>query len=191
MTFTYDWFETTGRANFEIHLNKFKGQPNLKFLEIGCFEGQATCWLLENILTAPSSKIHVIDTFEGSTEHKDFNMNLKDLLKTFEENVNPFPGKVIVWKGMSQDVLRKFESNTRFDFIYVDGSHQAPDVLEDAVLAFRLLSKDGIMIFDDYKWAKYDDRHMNPGMGIDAFISTFGNQLEVLLREYQVIIRKI
>ena len=189
--FTYTWFDTTGKTNFETFLAKFKGQANLKFLEIGCFEGRATCWLLENILTAPSSKIHAIDTFEGSIEHSDEKLDLHSLEDVFRGNIEPFKDKVIVWKGYSQDILRKFEPNTRFDFIYVDGSHQAPDVLEDAVLAFRLLSKDGIMIFDDYKWAKYDDRHMNPGMGIDAFISTFGNQLEVLLREYQVIIRKI
>ena len=189
--FTYTWFDTTGKTNFETFLAKFKGQANLKFLEIGCFEGRATCWLLENILTAPSSKIHAIDTFEGSIEHSDEKLDLHSLEDVFRGNIEPFKDKVIVWKGYSQDILRKFEPNTRFDFIYVDGSHQAPDVLEDAVLAFRLLSKDGIMIFGDYKWAKYDDRHMNPGMGIDAFISTFGNQLEVLLREYQVIIRKI
>ena len=36
-----------------------------------------------------------------------------------------------------------------FDFIYVDASHRAPDVLLDAVLAFQLLRIGGLIIFDD------------------------------------------
>jgi predicted O-methyltransferase YrrM len=39
-----------------------------------------------------------------------------------------------------------------FDFIYVDGSHQAPDVLCDALLSFRLLKNNGVIAFDDYLW---------------------------------------
>ena len=37
-----------------------------------------------------------------------------------------------------------------FDFIYIDPSHQAPDILTDAVLAFKLLRLSGVMVFDDY-----------------------------------------
>ena len=37
-----------------------------------------------------------------------------------------------------------------FDLIYIDASHYAPDVLSDAVLAFKLLKPGGILIFDDY-----------------------------------------
>ena len=40
----------------------------------------------------------------------------------------------------------------RFDFVYVDGSHQAPDVLVDAVLSALLLRKGGLLVFDDYFW---------------------------------------
>ncbi|KAH8047903.1 methyltransferase domain-containing protein [Aureococcus anophagefferens] len=39
-----------------------------------------------------------------------------------------------------------------FDFIYVDGSHRATDVLLDVSLAWRLLRSDGrgVMLLDDY-----------------------------------------
>lgn len=189
--FNYLWFETSAQANFETHLARFKDKPNLKFLEVGCFEGRATVWMLENILTAPSSKIHAIDTFEGSVEHTELTEVLTNLEDTFRKNIEPYKEKVVVWKGYSQDVIRRFEPNTRFDFVYVDGSHQAPDVLEDAVLSFRLLNKGGVMIFDDYGWHKYDNRRMNPGMGIDAFIDVFKDKLQVIFKNYQVGIQKL
>ena len=37
----------------------------------------------------------------------------------------------------------------KYDIIYIDGSHEARDVLEDAVLAYRLLKIGGLLIFDD------------------------------------------
>ena len=36
-----------------------------------------------------------------------------------------------------------------FDLIYIDGSHRFDDVFVDAYFAFRLLRKDGIVLFDD------------------------------------------
>ena len=45
------------------------------------------------------------------------------------------------------------KSILNFDFsklqvIYIDGSHQPQDVLTDAVMAWKLLKKEGIMILD-------------------------------------------
>ncbi|GAB1658086.1 hypothetical protein Mh1955_12220 [Mannheimia haemolytica] len=40
-----------------------------------------------------------------------------------------------------------------FDYIYIDGSHEAPDVLFDALLAHRLVRKGGVISFDDYLWS--------------------------------------
>jgi predicted O-methyltransferase YrrM len=39
-----------------------------------------------------------------------------------------------------------------FDLIYVDGSHQASDVLTDSIITFQLLRVGGVMTFDDYVW---------------------------------------
>lgn len=189
MTFSFDWFNTTGKANFEKYLADLKGQPGLKFLEIGPFEGMATVWMLENILTAPDAKILVIDTFEGSMEHEGIDMS--NLFERFKENTKKYRDKVVIIKGYSQIVLRTEPYNfLDLDFIYVDGSHVASEVLEDAILSFRMLKKDGIMIFDDYKWHKYDNDLLNPGPGIDAFLGMFDREMDVLLKDYQVVVRK-
>lgn len=187
MTFSTNWFETSAKANFETHLLKFKNLPELHFLEIGCFEGKATLWLLQNILTDQSSKITVVDTFLGSIEHQG-EYETKNLYQRFLENIEPHKEKVIIEKGKSQIVLRGL--TTQFDFIYVDGSHLACDVLEDGVLAFRLLKDHGVMIFDDYEWAEYDEPVLTPKPGIDAFLSGFKGKFDLLSCGYQVIIRK-
>lgn len=69
MEFKHDWF-SVHIPIWKKELKVYKNKPNLHFLEVGCFEGRATRWLLENILTNKSSKITVIDTFEGSIENK-------------------------------------------------------------------------------------------------------------------------
>ena len=72
--------------------------------------------------------------------------------------------------------------------IYVDGSHQAPDVLSDAVVGFKLLKNNGIMIFDDYGWGGPDLTQR----GIDGFMHGYHKRIQVM-GEYcsQVFIRKI
>jgi predicted O-methyltransferase YrrM len=93
-------------------------------------------------------------------------------------------------KGYSQEALRQLPLN-HYDFIYVDGSHVVSDVLEDAVLAFRLLKSGGIMIFDDYEWDWFNDEYLVPKMAIDAFLRIYARKCELLHKGYQVILRKM
>ena len=71
-----------------------------------------------------------------------------------------------------------------FDFIYVDGSHQAPDVLFDAVMSFKLLRKNGVIAFDDYLWFENlphgKDLNRCPKPAIDAFTSIFYNKVNII-----------
>jgi hypothetical protein len=190
--FTKDWFSENIPQWQEI-LNRLAGMPRLRFLEIGVLEGRATLWLLTNILTHSTSRIICIDTFEGSIEHQagmSHAMNqLDSLYDRFLENISPFASKVQVRKGLSQELLRKHRLDS-FDFVYVDGSHRSADVLEDAVLSFRLLKSGGIMIFDDYEWKTYEGTLDNPRAGIDAFLGIFEGQYSVISKGYQVAISK-
>ena len=180
--FTNNWFEITGIKNFEKYVLPLttSGQP-LKFLEVGCYEGRASVWLMENT----NAKLVVIDTFAGGEDLPDE----KDLLTRFRENIAPFKDRVEIWQGTSQDNLKEL-SKEDFDFIYIDGSHLAKSVLEDAVLAFPLLKKNGIMIFDDYTWRGSTNQYELPAMGIDAFLFVYADQLEILEKNSQVIITK-
>jgi predicted O-methyltransferase YrrM len=188
MRFTQKWFEITARDNFANFLAEYKGKDGLSFLEIGCFEGMGTRWLLENILTG-NSKIDVIDTFEGSEEHIRDNIEIIGL-EGFKENIVEYKDKVEIHKGFSQKILRNSFYPEKFDFIYVDGSHQACDALQDMCFSWDLLKKGGIMIMDDYAWNGFDDRH-NACIAIDGFLSCFRDKYELLLKAYQVVIKKI
>jgi predicted O-methyltransferase YrrM len=79
----------------------------------------------------------------------------------------------------------------QFDFIYIDGSHLAKDVLTDACMAWPLLKKNGFMVFDDYMWKppgfKLLDR---PKLAVDSFVNMFEDDLAIAHIGYQLIVRK-
>ena len=185
--FSQEWFNITARANFDRFLSEFKGKDELKYLEIGCFEGMASRWLLENILTG-KSEITVIDTFEGSVEHVAAGIELGGI-ERFKENIAEYKDKVVIHQGYSQSVLKTLTDNT-YDFIYVDGDHRAAGALQDIILSWPLLKKGGIMILDDYAWNGFSD-HLNACIAMDAFLNCFVGQYELLLKEYQIVLRKI
>jgi len=182
--FTYDWFLNHGSIWIK-YIDKLIGKENLNFLEIGSFEGRSALWLLDNILTHQSSKITCLDLFPKVLLGKD-NSKQKQI---FLDNTKEYTDKIILIDGVSQVNLRKLKVGF-YDFVYIDGSHLAPDVLEDAVLSFRLIKKGGIIIFDDYLWGEGKATIDKPKIAVDSFLSVYSNRCKVLYKGYQVIIEK-
>jgi hypothetical protein len=190
--FTQDWFSIHIYLWQQV-LKNFANLPNLKFLEIGSWEGRATSWLLDNILTHESAKITCIDTFKGSCEHQNLDADcIKSLETRFDFNIalTGSADKVEKNVGISQEVLRTLPLDT-YDFLYIDGSHIASDVLEDAVLGWRLVKVKGVIIFDDYNWPEVKDNPtQHPKLAIDAFLTIFRDKIQIIFKGYQVIIQK-
>jgi len=161
------------------------GRPNLRFLEIGCFEGLTTVWLLENVLTDPTSRIDVIDTFQGSPEFEILDVAV-DFEARFLRNVAPFSSKVRVYVGRSQE--RLLDMTGPYDFVYVDGSHHPADVLVDATLAWPMVKPGGVMVFDDYGWQVAG--LPRPREAIDEFVRRYHDEIDVRLAEYQFVAEK-
>lgn len=112
-----------------------------------------------------------------------------NVLKAFNKPKKPRAFKL---KGLSLDHLRALPTG-HFDFIYVDGSHQGPAVLFDAVVAFELLKPEGLMCFDDYvlygSEKDFDPMHA-PRSAITYFAQVNAERLEVLDVGTQVWLRK-
>lgn len=180
MKFTEDWFQESKQAIAEKILAGFIGQPNIRALEVGCFEGAATLFFLHKILTGKGSNIDVVDVFEGDMVYGDpphLTRSMAGLLDRFKENIEGHEGRVEIHKGPSWRVLPTLPEDA-YDFIYVDASHLSIDALEDAVLSFRLLKPGGIMFFDDYQWLISLPEEQKPTRGIDAFIAVFAPEIE-------------
>jgi len=83
------------------------------------------------------------------------------------------------------------DNKNLFDFIYIDGSHIAKDVLTDACMAWPLLKPKGVMVFDDYLWTpNARDILHRPKLAIDVFTNLFAEEVEFVHIGYQLIIRK-
>jgi predicted O-methyltransferase YrrM len=185
--FTQDWFSRSIPAWNAILGGLSRDGRALKVLEVGVFEGRSTCWLLENFCKAPESEVVAIDTFRGGEEHG--GLELRGLRERFERNVAAArPAcRVEVLEGESIVGLAALvgaRPKREFDFVSIDASHRACDVLGDAVLAFRLLRPGGVMAFDDYLWSPFrrgsEDPLSTPKMAVDAFAAAFARQCRIL-----------
>lgn len=187
--FTQDWFSHNIEKWTET-LAHLKDRENLNFLEIGSYEGRATCWLLDEILTNKSSKIVCVDTFEGGFEHE--NTDFASVYQAFRHNIDYKKDQVVVARGKSFERLLELQNNKNyFDFIYIDGSHESRHVLQDAILSFEILKNGGIMIFDDYLWGDPAvDATICPKPAVDAFLIAYRKEIQILYMGYQVAILK-
>lgn len=190
LVFHADWF-SKHIPEWEKYLFHLKGEPNIKGLEIGCWEGQSTCWLLQNIFTDSSSRVVVIDPFLGNPENRVEGYE-KEVPQIFESNIEKLgaTGRVSLFRMKSKDGLRHMHlHDDSLNFAYVDGSHVTTHVLMDLVLLWPLLKRGGILIIDDYP---YGDPFMDavPGIAVDAFQNIFRKEIIELHRGWQMIWRK-
>jgi predicted O-methyltransferase YrrM len=181
-TFSSDWF-TNNIPNWTRVLSDMKGKPNLTYLEVGPYEGRSFFWVMDNILTHPSSRAVAIDTFDK--------FGPIDPEKVFRENIRRSgrSPNIKVIKGFSQQKLRDLNLNS-FDLIYIDGDHTSKSVLMDAILSWDLLKDGGILIFDDYNWDFNLPTEMRPAFALDAFQTLFRDDFQILVKDYQLIVRK-
>ena len=97
--------------------------------------------------------MYCIDPWEDYNEYPEFKNQQSSIYNAFINNIenSGVKDKIIINRGYSNLEIPKFQDEF-FDIIYIDGNHEPEYVLEDAVLSFRKLKKNGIMIFDDYGW---------------------------------------
>lgn len=163
-------------------------------IEVGSFEGRSALWMLENI---PSlERIYCIDWWRGSEDLQ--TADTANSYARFCRNLAGHEAKVReVHRPSSIGLRQLFQQQIKADLIYIDGSHTAPDVLQDAVLAWPLLKVGGVMIFDDYLWKPTYEAPSpvlhNPKIAVDAFTNIYSEKINILhaYTAYQLYVLKL
>lgn len=182
-----NWFDSQ-KYNFENHLTRFRGKPNLKFLQVGTYTGDASDWLLSSILTDPTSTLTDIDTWQGSDEREHKAMDFDKIYSLYLQRMDKYENLMSI-KGDSSYILPSLRE--RYDFIYIDGDHTEKAVYRDANNAWTLLKSEGILAFDDYLWGRDLESEFTPKPAIDRFLEEKQGEYELLSQDYQVwIVRK-
>ena len=195
MTEYPNWFAMGAQDNFAKYLKEFKGKPDLKFLQLGVFTGDASVWLLDNILTGSNCVLQDVDTWKGSKEPSHEEMDFDDVYETYRRKTDKY---INIWNyvGTTVNFLThttdcKDCENFYYDFIYIDADHTTVGVLLDAELSWPLLKSGGIMAFDDYTWGQDLPLQKAPAWGIDLFLDRHDREYETLVINSQVWIRKL
>lgn len=190
--FTHDYFSAniaTWQEWFAVHVTA----APLAALEIGSWQGGSACWLLDKVIAPRGGHLTCIDTFGGSSEHQGMAAISAGALEArFDANIARTGRAAQVRKlvGPSQTMLPRLAGES-FDFIYIDGAHEAKFVIQDAVLCWGLLRVGGFLLFDDVPFAfaatpEQDTRHAT-----DFFLSVFRDDVEVIAHARQLLLRRI
>lgn len=191
--FTVDWF-SYNIPTLQPLLATLKPR---RLIEIGSYEGRSGTFLVEHCAREQAIELHCIDTWAGSEEFSKVDCGsslMSEAERRFDHNLAlacaAAPHEVLFNKHKlpSKQALVKILESGEFggyDLVYIDGSHQAPDVLADAVLAFELLRVGGLMIFDDYLWSMHpaggQDVLAMPKPAIDAFTTLYQRKLQIVV----------
>lgn len=174
-------------------------------LEIGCFEGRVSNYIVDNLLSQ-NGKLICLDPLSDQYLNGDLSNDeeirnntewsyFSDQYNRFVKNVSEHLGRKIelvrdLSKNAFPDLIKKYEG--KFDLIYIDGDHRSLPVYLDAVNSFSLCKVGGYILFDDYAWTiENAERPDDCRIGIDRFLKEYEGKYEIVAMGYQVMIRKI
>jgi predicted O-methyltransferase YrrM len=149
----------------------------MKYLEIGIYYGGNILSVANTYGKHEDSKLYCIDPWENYDDYPELRP-YENIYNTFLNNIenSVSKDKIIVNRGYSNAIIATLPDDF-FDIIYIDGNHEPEYVLEDAVLSFRKLKINGIIIFDDYGWGGPDLTKR----GIDGFLHLFIFQMPITI----------
>jgi len=163
--YTPDWSDiygalTTHNCNYVATLiAKFFAnslESPLAGLEIGTYCGRtsiAFCTVLQEF----GFKVH-IDTCDIFAPTPDYPTEFPSAEKV-RANIREFGMESLITShhvGSNENLLRRF-GNKRFDFVYIDGSHEFKQVAADIVTALKLVKDRAIIVGDDFNLTDVQD----------------------------------
>jgi predicted O-methyltransferase YrrM len=168
-------------------------------LEIGTFAGTSLISILTMLPDAKGTAIDIWSEEKSADDDLelllvDNNIKMSEVEKIFHQNIKTanMTDRIEIFKGDSKHILMNLlKSNKKYDIIYVDGSHTCLDTYHDAILAWEILEKNGVLIFDDYLWGNNLPDLDKPMKAVDQFLNVYKGQYTLLDKGYRVFIYKL
>ena len=164
-----------------------KNLNNFSYLEIGSWEGNSALYILKNFKTKNVVCVDIWDLYNDKFKEEHL-----ERFKNFKYNLEEFNKKFSFFKSTSD---KFFENNKeKFDVIYIDGSHEAPQVYKDLSNSWNCLNYNGIIICDDYFYGNlYNNQNENvPAISINKFLNeNKGNIKIICVNNTQIFLKKI
>ena len=168
---------------WEKYLLKFAQTKN-NILDLRPNTGETTCWFLNNLCINPQSIVFSVDTWNNNT-NKDVDFNIDE--RKFDSNIET-TGKtsqlVKIKNNISTALVDLITTNSyRFNIIYLNSSYDASNLYNDIILLWQLLDDESILILDEYQNGDLE-------IAIDSFLNRYLIQMDILYRDYQLVIKK-
>lgn len=180
--FTETWFADRNQETYSTFLpTRFPNDKPWRVLLIGIWEGMDLVWLLQNILGHPESHVTAVDAWLAAGKVSQERMDA--VYAAALDNMQPWrtmvyqPKKLIIHRGMSQDILLHLERG--YDLAIIDGDH-GKGVYPDACNSFRLLKPGGWMLFDDVRRGKTHSQLGPVSRGLKKFLEHYGRHVDFL-----------
>jgi SAM-dependent methyltransferase len=173
----------------EILTREFAGKP-VRFLEVGIFEADTAQLFFRTIGATKGSAYFGCDVWRwGDVPIPQSREIADERLFRLEVLRWPHVGQAGFW--IDGDIAKTLCCLDRgsLDLIYVDSSHKPAQTLLEATVCFELLKPGGLLLFDDYDFVNPITQEVR--QAVDPFLAIYGDKLEVIDRDYQILVRKI
>ena len=177
--FRLTWFSENISTWWEYlkPLGQSSARHPIQMLSLGTQDDSGLLWLADNILTASKDRLFCLSDCPS------------DRLQENREKL-PEPDKLVL---QTEEISAQVENLTKetLDFIYVQSDCKQADYLQSVSRhLWKALKPAGLMCFKDYHFAHPSDPSQSSKVGIDAFIDSVEEEVEILYRSHQVILRK-
>jgi predicted O-methyltransferase YrrM len=172
--FTKELWFVGNHKTFDAILKRLNEKHDaIVIAEIGSFQGMSICYMNDNIPLSKNAKLICIDP---------------NFQPEFRSNINQSinPKRVVAIEEKSHDYLHILEPKS-IHMVHVDGWHVAPQVFIDGLLSVRVIGNEGFIVFDDYLKEDQTRLGQTVKMGVDAFMSIFGEWLDVVVEGRQLV----
>ena len=174
--FTADTFS----QNKETWDKMFEIVKPSRYLEIGSYEGRSLFYAVESIKKYRGTGL--VTSIDAWVDTMEVEQRFKSNVAYAKEQNPAVTVEIRRGKSAQQTVMLLAEGRVNYyDLVYVDGATEAPDVLNDLLMAYQLVRPGGLIICNNYLWtSRKGNPVLDPKMAIDVFTNVFYQKVGVM-----------